>query len=111
MGVVLGDAAEAAQLHRQVLDARRQVLDARRRLLGPEHPDTLNSINNLAETLVDLGDLAEAADLLQEALDASRRLLGAEHPTTRGVARNLAWVQRSRRDSLLKRLSRSIRGR
>jgi hypothetical protein len=84
----LGDAAGAAELHRQALDARR-------RLLGPEHPDTLQSMNNLAGTLVDLGDLAGSRDLLQQAVHAYQKLLGTEHPTTRAVTSNLDWVQRA----------------
>jgi tetratricopeptide (TPR) repeat protein len=75
--------------------ADRQVLEARRRLLGPEHPATLTSMNNLAETLYGLGDATSAADLLQQALDTYQRLLGAEHPATRTVAENLAIVQRT----------------
>ena len=37
-------------------------------------------MNNLAATLRDLGDPADARDLLQQALDAYRRVLGPEHP-------------------------------
>ena len=36
-----GRYAEAEKLHRETLDIRRRVL-------GPEHPDTLMSMNNLA---------------------------------------------------------------
>jgi len=47
-------------------------LAARRRLLGDEHPDTLSSMNNLAETLGALG----ARELYEQTLAARRRLLG-----------------------------------
>jgi hypothetical protein len=86
--VDLGDAAGAADLHGQVLDARR-------RLLGPEHPDTLMSINNLAATLVDLGDLVAAEDLLQQAVHAYQQFLGPEHPHTLKATSNLTWIQRA----------------
>jgi hypothetical protein len=90
--VDLGDAAGAAELHRQVLEARR-------RLLGPEHPDTLQSMNNLADTLAVLGDLSGARDLLQQAVPAYQQLLGPEHPDTRAATDNLAWVQRALHES------------
>jgi hypothetical protein len=39
-------------------DARAKCLDVRQRVLGHEHPDTLISMGNLAETLRAQGDLA-----------------------------------------------------
>jgi hypothetical protein len=60
------------------------------RLFGPEHPATLTSMNNLAETLRELGDLAGSRDLHQEVLEVHRRLLGPEHPATLGSMHNLA---------------------
>jgi hypothetical protein len=61
-------------------------LDIRRRLLGPEHPDTLTSMSNLAETLRAQGDWAGARKLQEETLDIVLRLLGPEHPHTPSVA-------------------------
>lgn len=43
-----------------------QVLDARRRALGAEHPDTLQSMNNLAIILRALGDIPAAQSLEDE---------------------------------------------
>ena len=40
--------------------------------LGDDHPDTLQSLNNLALILADQGHLAEAEDLYQKALKKSR---------------------------------------
>ena len=37
------------------------VLDIRQRVLGPEHPDTLSSMSNLAKRLESMGQHAEAA--------------------------------------------------
>jgi tetratricopeptide (TPR) repeat protein len=70
--------------------AFRQALDAFRRLLGPEHPTTLTSMSNLADTLRVLGDAAAAADLNRQVLEARQRLLGAEHPSTLTSMNNLA---------------------
>jgi hypothetical protein len=41
---VLGDAAGALPLYRRALDSSERVL-------GPEHPDTLTSVNNLANCM------------------------------------------------------------
>jgi uncharacterized protein (DUF2267 family) len=73
-----------------------QVLKAHRRLLGPEHPDTLKAMNNLAQTLKAQGDLGAARALQEQVLEARRRLLGPEHPDTLTAMGNLAstlWEQ------------------
>ncbi|EWY38668.1 hypothetical protein N825_12715 [Skermanella stibiiresistens SB22] len=45
-----------------------RTLNARKTLLGPEHPDTLASMNNLAATLFARGDIEGARALVAEAL-------------------------------------------
>ena len=44
----------------------REALAVRRRTLGDEHPDTLVSINNLANLLSDQGKLGDAEPLSRE---------------------------------------------
>ena len=68
-----------------------QVLEARRRLLGPEHPDTLTAMVNLASTLWAQGELGAARALKEQVLEACRRLLGPEHPDTTIAAWNY-WL-------------------
>jgi len=51
-------------------------------VLGPEHPDTLVSVNNLACLLSSRGDHVGAQPLYERALEASERVLGPEHPDT-----------------------------
>jgi len=68
----------------------REALEGLRRELGDAHPDTLNSINNLAVLLNNLGKYAEAEALHREALDVRRRELGDAHPKTLGSIGNLA---------------------
>ncbi|NTU42546.1 MAG: tetratricopeptide repeat protein [Nitrospirales bacterium] len=58
-------------------------------LLGEDHPDTLNSMNNLAETLRAQGDLAGARRLQEEGLHKRKSLLGEDHPATTISAWNL----------------------
>lgn len=63
--------------------------EIRRRILGDEHPDTLTSMNNLAVTLSDQGDLTGAREKQEEVLEITSRILGDEHPDTSVSAWNL----------------------
>jgi len=60
------------------------------RLLGPDHPHTLTSRNNLAAAYRAAGRTAEAIPLYQQALAAFERVLGPDHPDTLGSRNNLA---------------------
>ncbi|MGW2016698.1 tetratricopeptide repeat protein, partial [Streptomyces sp. NPDC001927] len=62
------------------------------RIVGPEHPDTLSSRNNLAAALHHLGRHQEAADLLQQNVDDRLRLQGPEHCDTLSSRNNLGAV-------------------
>jgi len=78
MGVVytnLGLYTEAERLLRRAVDTQR-------RLLGPEHPDTLNTSNALGGAYRRLGRLADAEAIFRDTLAASRRVLGSEHRQT-----------------------------
>jgi tetratricopeptide (TPR) repeat protein len=85
--------------YRPAKEVFHQVVDAHQRLLGPEHPDTLISMNNLASALWALGDAAGAADLSRQVLEARRRLLGPEHPNTLQSMNNLATTLRALGDA------------
>jgi len=63
-----------------------------------EHPDTVNAMNNLAETLRAQGDLAGARGLHEQVLGLSRRVLGVEHPNTLRSMNNLALTLRDHGD-------------
>jgi serine/threonine protein kinase len=67
-------------------------VEIRRRVLGPDHPDTLLSMDDLGTDLDALGDYAEAEKLERETLEISRRVLGPEHPDTLKSMTNLAIV-------------------
>jgi serine/threonine protein kinase len=65
-------------------------LDTRQALLSPVHPDTLQSMNNLAGAYYDNGQLAKAVSLLEETLEKCRAKLSPDHPQTLTCMNNLA---------------------
>ena len=67
-----------------------RAVDIRRRVLGPEHPDTLLSMNDLATNQYYDGHYNAAEKLYRETLDIERRVLGPEHPYTLISMDNLA---------------------
>jgi tetratricopeptide (TPR) repeat protein len=82
-----GRTSEAITLHEQTLAARE-------RTLGPDHPDTLDSRNNLAIDYQDAGRLNEAITLHEQTLAACERTLGSDHPDTLNSRCNLADAYR-----------------
>ena len=59
-------------------------------VLGPEHPDTAASLNNLAVLLQDeKGNTTTAELLLRRSLAIYKKALGPEHPTTARSLNNL----------------------
>jgi eukaryotic-like serine/threonine-protein kinase len=72
--------------------------------VGAKHPDTLRSMNNLANSYADLGRRADALKLRQETLELCRNELGAEHADTLGSMYNLAnsFSDAGRHDDALK---------
>ncbi|MEU8102061.1 tetratricopeptide repeat protein, partial [Streptomyces rubiginosohelvolus] len=77
----------------QAADLHQQNLTDIERILGPDHPATLTSRNNLASTLSDLGEHQQAADLHQQNLTDIERILGPDHPATLTSRNNLAHAQ------------------
>ncbi len=60
-------------------------------MLGDEHPDTLRSMNGLANLYADQGRYDEAEALVLETLEIQKRVLGDEHPDTLTSMSGLAW--------------------
>ena len=63
-------------------------------MLGPDHPDTLASRNNLAAAYQAAGRAAVAILLFEQALAAFERVLGPDHPDTLRSRNNLADAYR-----------------
>ena len=60
----------------------RRVMLAAESALGPHHPDTLRSVNNLGILLRDKGDYQEAEQMHRRALVGKERAFGWDHPDT-----------------------------
>jgi len=80
-----------SQLALCLTDSVTQACDA----LGPHHPDTLASRNNLAGTYRASGRLDKAITLYEQTLEDSIRVLGTDHPGTLTSRLNLAGAYRS----------------
>ncbi|MFI6522590.1 tetratricopeptide repeat protein [Spirillospora sp. NPDC050679] len=61
--------------------------------LGPDHPDTLATRNNLACWRGEVGDAAGAAVAFEELLADQLRVLGPDHPHTLATRNNLAYCR------------------
>ena len=70
-------------------------VDALEGLLGPDHPDTLTSRNNLAGAYESAGRLEEAITLYEQVTKDSARVLGEDHPDTVASRNNLAGAYRA----------------
>ena len=66
------------------------VYNARKEILGEKHPDTLASLNNLANSYSDLGDYNKALELKNAVYNARKEILGEKHPDTLASLNNLA---------------------
>jgi|HubBroStandDraft_1064217.scaffolds.fasta_scaffold23771_2 serine/threonine protein kinase/tetratricopeptide (TPR) repeat protein len=87
---VMGTVYDDLGLYPRAESLDQGALEIRRRVLGPEHPDTLGSMNSVASDFSDEGHYAEAEKLDRETLSGRRRVLGPEHPDTLTSMNNLA---------------------
>ena len=71
------------------LDLER-ALAIREQALGPAHPDTAQSLNNLGVLLRTAGDLVAARPYYERALAIFEQALGPDHPDTAQSLNNLA---------------------
>ncbi len=79
----LGRLADSIRLQEDALTSRKAKL-------GPDHPDTLSSMNNLALAYMASGRLKDALPLMEETLKRKRARLGRDHPNTLTSMNNLA---------------------
>jgi tetratricopeptide (TPR) repeat protein len=67
-------------------------LGIKRRVLGPDHADTLLTMDNLANVYDERGKYAQADVLASQCLEIRRRVLGPEHPDTLWSMETLAAI-------------------
>jgi tetratricopeptide (TPR) repeat protein len=67
-----------------------QTLGKQKTRLGPDHPDTLTSMSNLAVAYEASGQLDMAVPLLEQTLGKQKTRLGPDHPDTLTCMNNLA---------------------
>jgi serine/threonine protein kinase len=83
----LGEPGSAVRQHLRALALRTD-------LLGPDHPDTHASRNNLAVAYQDSGRYGEAVPLFERGLARARVARGTNHPDTLTAMNNLATAYR-----------------
>ena len=76
------EAASAQPPTPKSLPLLEETLKLHKAKLGPEHPDTLTSMNNLGQAYRYAGKLDLALPLLEETLKLRKAKLGPEHPNT-----------------------------
>ena len=91
---IIGNAYLDMGLYPQALEQMERTVEIRRHALGDEHPDTLQSMNNLSVLYLQQGDAARAEPLLARLLEVRRRVLGEENPDTLVSMNNLAGAYR-----------------
>jgi Flp pilus assembly protein TadD len=82
----MGDLAGARPYYERALAIREAAL-------GPDHPDTALSLNNLAILCYYEGKPEEAARLMRRALAIWEAKLGPGHPDTQNARRSLAAIE------------------
>ena len=73
-----------------------QTLEIERRILGPDHPDTIITLENLSGVHFTRGRPDLSAQILPEVLAARRRVLGEDHPAVTKTLFNMAMVAKAR---------------
>jgi serine/threonine-protein kinase len=91
--VVLGRVYQNLGLFERAAPLLTKALAARRQVLGPSHPDLVESLNSLGELLRQKGDYRAAEPILREALATSRRLFGAADPRVAETLNHLGKVR------------------
>ncbi|KAK7937544.1 uncharacterized protein PG986_014412 [Apiospora aurea] len=69
-----------------------EVMETSKQKLGPDHPDTLTSMANLASTYRNQGRWEAAGKLEVEVMETSKQKLGPDHPSTLTSMNNLAYT-------------------
>ncbi|WP_425296582.1 tetratricopeptide repeat protein [Nocardia abscessus] len=91
----LAHAYDSAGRTDEAISLYEQTLADRERILGPHHPNTLNSRNSLAHIYRAVGRTDEAISLYEQILADRERILGLDHPRTVVARDHLASLRGS----------------
>ncbi|KAF8536533.1 hypothetical protein BDD12DRAFT_781369 [Trichophaea hybrida] len=81
--------------YEQAEQMNRRALEGREKVLGPDHPDTMTSVNNLAQVLQSQGKCEQAEQMNRRVLEGREKVLEPDHPDTLTSVNNLALVLQS----------------
>lgn len=90
----LAQSMNAFGLHADALSILETSLQLRESTLGPEHEQTLETLNYLGSLLSIMAKHQEGVVLLERVYEVRNRVLGAEHPLTLQTATSLGGVYR-----------------
>jgi eukaryotic-like serine/threonine-protein kinase len=89
----LGSVYQSLGVPREAARHFERAVELRTATLGPDHPDTLESVRGLARAYGFLGRNAEAEKLFHQAMESGRRTLGPEHVDTMDATFGVAAMQ------------------
>ena len=72
-----------------------KALEVAEKNVGPNHPDTATSLNNLASLYDDQGEYVKAEPLYKRSLEIREKVLGPNHPDVAVSLNNLAYLYRA----------------
>jgi serine/threonine protein kinase/tetratricopeptide (TPR) repeat protein len=96
--LAIGSAYRQLGLYPKAEPHLRRALELRRGVLGAEHEDTLNAMNQLGQLCAYQEKYDEAELLYRQALEGLTRVRGKEDRSTLELMHNLAWVLDSREE-------------
>ncbi|MGI6249975.1 MAG: tetratricopeptide repeat protein [Anaerolineaceae bacterium] len=79
-------------LFEKALEWAKKALAIREKVLGPDHPGTASSYNNIASVYSNQGKYEEALEGFEKALAIREKVLGPDHPGTASSYSNIASV-------------------
>lgn len=106
---VMGNVYVSLGLYAKSESLLRRAISLRRQALGPDHPDTLKSMYDLAYVLNEYSKYSEAEKLARETIDGRRRALGAQnHDTLAAMSRLAVITQDEGRYAEAEKLNRNV---
>ena len=82
----------------EAMKVAKQLVEVAERQLGPDHPDTVGYLANVALLYHTQGQYAEAEPLLKRSLAIFEKTLGPDHPNTKRCRENLSKLHDDQAD-------------